>query len=658
MSAPTIPASTESRVIVSETLNAETIIAENITDGVATLSGGFLSNLNIATNPQEIARRSQLAANTQPGGDVNDVQYNENGFAGNNNFDFTANVLSITGGTLSDQTGMSFNPSGIISGAVDPVANDQAATKNFVDGLAGTSSITTIESNTDETWTAAQMYGVIIRNSVGNLESDVTVTDTTPSAADIIANFPGEPSVGSAFRFNLLNDNFGVLFQWDGVSNGEPYDLFNVLVNPGAGVTFSPTGSFRIPRTHTLDAFVIFDNITPGSEAVTIHINSIDWFPKTFFFKPQDAQVLLPGGASPTDLNIGPTDVLTGVFINQTGTTFTNIDIAATTSTVDYTYTETDTSKGFINRNPAAASSDTISNNLINRIFPTQQFRIMNTGTDTISITPQDGLSYFQFRPTLTAGGTGYTSGIIYTVTGGSGAGMNVQVNETGGVVSEIFIYRQDDGTAATRYSQGDVLTVSGGGNDCTFTLDHTITIPPGTMTSMSITMTTTDTTEIVTPGSGYAVGPTTVTGGSGTGFAVEVTGVISGAITGAGGSGYTTGLRTTTALTGGGSGLTVNIFSVDVGGAITTPIFVEDESFLTGLGYANGDLISVDAPGTGAVLQILIGAPFFTNITDYGVGYQVGDTLTLEQAGSSNDATINITDSFYSVVPYGNTTF
>lgn len=61
-------------------------------------------------------------------------------------------------------------------------------------------------------------------------------------------------------------------------------------------------------------------------------------------------------------------------------------------------------------------------------------------------------------------GGTGYTTNTVYETTGGTGTNCRVQVVETGGVVSEVYINRCGDG-----YTVGDTLTIVGGGNNATF---------------------------------------------------------------------------------------------------------------------------------------------------------------------------------------------
>ena len=70
---------------------------------------------------------------------------------------------------------------------------------------------------------------------------------------------------------------------------------------------------------------------------------------------------------------------------------------------------------------------------------------------------------------TITNGGTGYnTTPATGQTTGGSGSGLTVSVTETGGVIDFVNITNFGGG-----YQIGDVITVSGGNNDATFTVDY-----------------------------------------------------------------------------------------------------------------------------------------------------------------------------------------
>lgn len=513
---PTIPANTESTVVVSNNLKADTIIVSNtVSDNTAIFENDTLTNLVDAVNNQDAVRKSQVEANAFPGGVVDNIQFRNSGFAGSSNFTYNDGSTTLTvNGDIVDLTGMTISGD-TISNVVDPVNDNDIATKSFVDNLSSTSTITNISSDINQTWTAASMYGVIIRNSASGAASNASVTDTTPTAAQIIAAYPGTPQVGSTFRFMLINDNINRL---DTGGTAADDDLFQVTFVGGTGVTVVPSGSFIVPRTHTLDAFVIFDNVTGGTEAVTININSINWSVKYYFFKPTNYAV--------NDYPI-KSNVLTGVQMFMSGNQFFSQDVSSSDSTIGYTYGD-ELAKGYSLRSPGAGSADTFSiTSIVNRIFPSHTFSITNTGAGSISISSTDlgtltpdplvvasnktatfriyvndistwvtagssgsgGYTVGAATTTggtgtgmtlnillvasaviLISGGTGYTTG-TYNTTGGSGSGLQIPVYEVNGSGTVQVNGYKTFFTASdlAGYTVGDILTLSGGDNNATF---------------------------------------------------------------------------------------------------------------------------------------------------------------------------------------------
>jgi len=66
-------------------------------------------------------------------------------------------------------------------------------------------------------------------------------------------------------------------------------------------------------------------------------------------------------------------------------------------------------------------------------------------------------------------GGTGYSAATGASTTGGTGSGLTVTTTVTTGVVQTVTIVSGGSG-----YTDGDTITVSGGNDDCTFTLGVT----------------------------------------------------------------------------------------------------------------------------------------------------------------------------------------
>lgn len=102
-----------------------------------------------------------------------------------------------------------------------------------------------INNAAGQTLTAAQMVGGFLDRS-----GAVTVSDTTPSAAAIVAAAPNV-AVGDIIELRVRNRNTGTL-----------------TLIAGAGVTLE--GTTTIPTVNTRLYAINFTNVTPGSEAVTI----------------------------------------------------------------------------------------------------------------------------------------------------------------------------------------------------------------------------------------------------------------------------------------------------------------------------------------------------------------------------------------------------
>lgn len=79
------------------------------------------------------------------------------------------------------------------------------------------------------------------------------VTDTTPTAAAIVAGIPGA-TVGMGWRWTIRNANTGTL-----------------TLAAGSGVTLGSGNTNTTPTVNGHDFFVSLTNVTVGSEAVTIY---------------------------------------------------------------------------------------------------------------------------------------------------------------------------------------------------------------------------------------------------------------------------------------------------------------------------------------------------------------------------------------------------
>ena len=74
---------------------------------------------------------------------------------------------------------------------------------------------------------------------------------------------------------------------------------------------------------------------------------------------------------------------------------------------------------------------------------------------------------------TITEGGAGYTAGTDVATTGGAGSGLTVDTTVVAGEVTAIAI-----NDAGTGYRKDDIITISGGTTDATFTVDSISNLP------------------------------------------------------------------------------------------------------------------------------------------------------------------------------------
>jgi hypothetical protein len=103
----------------------------------------------------------------------------------------------------------------------------------------------TLNNAAGQTLTVAQTVNVILLRS-----GAAAVTDTTPTAAAIVASMPNV-GANDVFHLSIINTNTGTL-----------------TIGAGAGVTLA--GTTTIPTVNTRRYIGIVTNPTAGSEAVTL----------------------------------------------------------------------------------------------------------------------------------------------------------------------------------------------------------------------------------------------------------------------------------------------------------------------------------------------------------------------------------------------------
>lgn len=162
----------------------------------------------------------------------------------------TPNSLGwISVATMATANSMSFNDTGIT--ATGGVAAGNVSGGIFPAGplLFGGATNGSVTATSGATLTVAQMLsGLIVRSG----PSSAGFTDTTPTAAALVAALPGV-SVGSAFRLVILNKSNQTL-----------------TMAGGSGVT-TTNDTLTVATVNAKEFMCVFTNVTLGSEAVYMY---------------------------------------------------------------------------------------------------------------------------------------------------------------------------------------------------------------------------------------------------------------------------------------------------------------------------------------------------------------------------------------------------
>lgn len=255
----TIPESTNylsnfTRILrVTEKLESDyTEIPNPNTPGInTTLSGGRLSNINdpiLDSQAATYAYAISQAGSANPGGPIQSIQFNNGGlFDGSATltFDNTTNTLSankISNGVITIE-------SNTITGLDEPVLDQDAATKNYVDNI---NNIKIIDNNTigSSVYTASSVINsVILRNN----QTSAKVTDTLPNAVDIINE--SNAQVGTLINFSIRNTSSD----------------YNSVITFNVGTGFSPITLQNIYAGYQYNGAMLVTNVSPGLETIVLY---------------------------------------------------------------------------------------------------------------------------------------------------------------------------------------------------------------------------------------------------------------------------------------------------------------------------------------------------------------------------------------------------
>lgn len=369
---PTIPASTKFNTNFTRTLHTNKTITDSLTVGTLTFSNTNITGLSLPEDPQDVATREYVIESTTPGGNINNVQFNENDvLSGTDDFTFDSVTKTLTvNGTITD--GFQRLSNGRLSNITNTILPNSVTNRKTLNKYGNSfANTTTIESDSGVTYTADQLInGYIIRDTATSNTYYNNVTDKFPTAQDIV-NALDRPIQGSSTFFYITNqkqsaNNF--------IINGtSAYDFFQVTVESNTGVTFSPNNSVFLPRYYYLRGRIRVDSdITQADPAaVTVFISSSCISP-------------LPLCIPNTALN--PNNYYSALID-------TNLKIkgnilfpssSLTVATTNYTYSISNLQNGYITRNPVGASADNFIN--LNNLLYSTSFVIRNIGVGTITI--------------------------------------------------------------------------------------------------------------------------------------------------------------------------------------------------------------------------------------------------------------------------------
>jgi len=249
------------------------------------------------------------------------------------------------------------------------------------------------------------------------------------------------------------------------IPNGEYRDALNVSINKSQGDGSSEGNVGTLQTVLGNERVINFSTAIPSSPSNVEVIGILPNDATDTIFAFLTNNILLPYvpegavGVNHTYPN-NQNSLDTSLSISNGGTGYsTNTNVATTTLT----------GSGSGLRVDITATAGVITSINVSSSFPGSGY---NPG-DQIRVSGGDGNAIITFTAvdgpiSITSGGTGYnTTPATGQTTGGSGSGMTVSVTETGGVVDFVTVTNFGGG-----YQVGDVITVSGGNNNATFTVD------------------------------------------------------------------------------------------------------------------------------------------------------------------------------------------
>jgi len=388
--APLIPANTSADNNTTRIMLTNSVEANSITDGIATIANGFISNLNEPTSDNEIATKyfvDNFAGSGSASAPPTSIQINDwsDNFLGYGNF--TWNNLTNTLDVPNITNGIATIGEGFIGNLNNPVNPTDAATKSYIDS---SNILTQVTVYTDPSlayqYTASEFINTIInRTFYANLNTGLSCSDTDmlPTLADIKSTLGSNFKVGYSWTTMILMPKTIDQVYGTGVTSTES----SYTISPISYACSIPTTSISLVNFESVTLNSVIQNVTLGSEQIIAYVIS------AVFDTVQQSQITDQG-------------ILTDNFISSSMYPFSIIyplvsnPIITSVSPVTYTYNIMQTQ--FIIRSGLTGSIsdvlDTATNivNLSNNTFSmsssgTFKFSIQNISAYTLGISLNTG---------------------------------------------------------------------------------------------------------------------------------------------------------------------------------------------------------------------------------------------------------------------------
>lgn len=366
---PVIPGSTNYDSNYSTVLKTSTVRTNSISDGVATLQGGYLTGLQLPVSAQDAVPKSYIRG-TVPGGLAKSIQYNNNGlFTGSNNLIYNGNPsigTVVFSGIFTD--GILDINAGYINSIVETNGAASITSRRYVDFLKNRNYTSSLDVSSNRMYTAINVInGTLLRSTLSN------IIDTLPTAENIVKYIN---NIYQTVGTDGLMATAGLYYNFT-LINQSSTSTITLVSNTGTDIfTTDTVFSVRVPPSYILNATVYIKNTSIPE--VIFYIDNINWSTVYLynFFTNTGFDTFLPYKIGNNILVPGPSS-----YVPSTST-------AASFSLADVNL-------GIITRDPSNPSQD-----FFNDLRTSGSFVIQNISANLITINPLNCVGSWIFNPT------------------------------------------------------------------------------------------------------------------------------------------------------------------------------------------------------------------------------------------------------------------